>query len=55
MSEAPQLFHGMIGIEGLIAFAGGAPSRSDGQMIDAVAESGGTSARMNKLRKGRPL
>jgi glc operon protein GlcG len=40
MSEEPALFHGMIGIDGIIAFAGGVPIRRDGQLIGAV--SGGT-------------
>jgi glc operon protein GlcG len=44
MREEPELFHGMIGIEGLIAFAGGMPIHLDGQLIGAVAVSGGTSA-----------
>src|SRR6202035_1389870 len=44
MPEEPELFHGMIGIGGLIAFAGGVPIRLDGQLIGAVAVSGGTSA-----------
>jgi glc operon protein GlcG len=44
MSEEPELFHGMLGIEGLIAIAGGVPIRLDGHVIGAVAVSGGTSA-----------
>jgi uncharacterized protein GlcG (DUF336 family) len=49
MREEPELFHGMIGIEGLIAFAGGVPIRLDGQLIGAVAVSGGTSAQDHEI------
>ena len=43
LDHEPELFHGMIGIDGLIAFAGGVPLVVDGQRIGAVAVSGGTS------------
>ena len=43
MREEPELFHGMMGIDGIIAFAGGVPIRLDGQLIGAVAVSGGSS------------
>jgi glc operon protein GlcG len=49
MSDEPELFHGMIGIEGIIAFAGGVPIRLDGQLIGAVAVSGGTSAQDQEI------
>jgi glc operon protein GlcG len=49
MHEEPELFHGMIGIEGLIAFAGGVPIRSGGQLIGALAVSGGTSAQDQEI------
>ena len=49
MREEPELFHGMISIEGLIAFAGGVPLRMDGQLIGAVAVSGGTSAQDQEI------
>ncbi len=39
----------MIGIEGLIAFAGGVPIRLHGLLIVAVAVSGGTSARGQEI------
>ena len=44
MREEPELFHGMMGTDGIIAFAGGVPIRLDGQVIGAVAVSGGSSA-----------
>jgi uncharacterized protein GlcG (DUF336 family) len=44
MSEEPELFHGMLGIEGVMAIAGGVPIRLEGQLVGAVAVSGGTSA-----------
>jgi len=52
MGEEPELFHGMIGIERLIAFAGGVPIRLDGQLIGAVAVSGGTSAQDQEIAAG---
>jgi len=49
MGEEPELFHGMLGIEGIIAIPGGVPIRLDGQLIGAVAVSGGTSAQDNEI------
>jgi glc operon protein GlcG len=49
MREEPELFHGMIGIDGLMAIAGGVPIRLDGQLIGAVAVSGGTSAQDQEI------
>src|ERR1700730_9671347 len=49
MSEEPELFHGMIGIDGIVAFAGGVPIRLDGQLIGAVAVSGGTSTQDQEI------
>jgi glc operon protein GlcG len=49
LREEPELFHGMIGIEGLIAIAGGVPIRLDGKLIGAVAVSGGTSAQDQEI------
>ena len=49
MSDEPELFHGMIGIEGLIAIAGGVPIRLDGKLIGAVAVSGGSSAQDQEI------
>ena len=43
MGNEPELFHGMLGIEGVIAFAGGVPILLDGERVGAVAVSGGTS------------
>ena len=49
LRDEAELFHGMISIEGLIAFAGGVPIRLDGQLIGAVAVSGGTSAQDQEI------
>jgi len=49
IGEEPELFHGMLGIDGIIAVAGGVPIRLDGQLIGAVAVSGGTSAEDQKI------
>ncbi len=49
MGEEPELFHGMIGIDGIIAFAGGVPIRLDSQLIGAIAVSGGTSAQDQEI------
>ena len=44
LRDEPELFHGMIAIEGLIAFAGGVPLRVGEQLVGAVAVSGASSA-----------
>src|SRR6266851_5152307 len=49
MREEPELFHGMLGIEGVMAIAGGVPIRLDGQLIGAVAVSGGTSTQDQEI------
>jgi len=49
MGEEPELFHGMIGIDGIIAIAGGVPIRLNGQLIGAVAVSGGSSAQDQEI------
>jgi glc operon protein GlcG len=49
MRDEPELFYGMIGIEGLIAFAGGVPIRLGDHLIGAVAVSGGTSAQDQEI------
>ncbi len=49
MREEPELFHGMIALEGVIAFAGGVPLTLDGQPVGAVAVSGGTSAQDQEI------
>ena len=49
MRDEPELFHGMIGIDGIIAFAGGVPIRLDGDVIGAVAVSGGTSTQDQEI------
>jgi len=49
MSEEPELFHGMLGIEGVMAIAGGVPIRLEGQLVGAVAVSGGTSGQDREI------
>lgn len=49
MRDEPELFHGMIAIEGVIAFAGGVPLSLDGQLVGAVAVSGATSAQDQEI------
>lgn len=44
MESEPELFHGMIGIDNLVAFAGGVPLFVEGHRVGAVAVSGATSA-----------
>ncbi len=44
MTKEPELFHGMLGIDGIVAIAGGVAIKLDGQVIGAVAVSGGNSA-----------
>jgi uncharacterized protein GlcG (DUF336 family) len=49
MREEPELFHGILGIGGVMAIAGGVPIRLDGQLIGAVAVSGGTSTQDQEI------
>ncbi len=49
MGNEPELFHGMLGIDNIIAFAGGVPILLDNERIGAVAVSGGTSAEDQKI------
>lgn len=49
MANEPELFHGMLGIEGVIALAGGVPILLDGERIGAVAVSGATSAQDQEI------
>lgn len=51
MREEPELFHGMLGIEWVMAIPGGVPIRLVGQLVGAVAVSGGASARIKRSRK----
>lgn len=43
MDNEPELFHGMLGIDNIIAFAGGVPIMLDGERIGAIAVSGASS------------
>ena len=49
MPDEPELFHGMLGINGIIAIAGGVPIRLKGKLIGAVAVSGGSSAQDEEI------
>jgi uncharacterized protein GlcG (DUF336 family) len=44
MAEEPELFHGMLAMEGIATFGGGVPIRIGGQLVGAVAVSGASSA-----------
>ena len=44
MADEPELFHGMLGMEGIATFGGGVPVMLDGQRVGAVAVSGASSA-----------
>jgi glc operon protein GlcG len=44
MAEEPELFHGMLAMEGIAAFGGGVPIRVGGHLVGAVAVSGASSA-----------
>jgi uncharacterized protein GlcG (DUF336 family) len=44
MAEEPELFHGMLAMEGIAAFGGGVPIRAGGHLVGAVAVSGASSA-----------
>jgi glc operon protein GlcG len=44
MVEEPELFHGMLAMDGIAAFGGGVPISVDGHLVGAVAVSGASSA-----------
>ena len=44
MADKPELFHGMLAMEGIAAFGGGVPIKVGGKMVGAVAVSGASSA-----------
>ena len=44
MAEEPELFHGMLAMEGIAAFGGGVAIRVGGHLVGAVAVSGASSA-----------
>jgi uncharacterized protein GlcG (DUF336 family) len=44
MAEEPELFHGMLAMEGVATFGGGVPIRVGGHLVGAVAVSGASSA-----------
>ena len=55
MAAEPELFHGMLGIEGMLAIAGGVAIKIDGQLIGAVAVSGGSSAEDQQIAEHAAL
>lgn len=44
MVEEPELFHGMLAMDGIATFGGGVPITVDGHLVGAVAVSGASSA-----------
>jgi uncharacterized protein GlcG (DUF336 family) len=44
MAEEPELFHGMLAMDGITAIGGGVPIQVGGHMVGAVAVSGASSA-----------
>jgi uncharacterized protein GlcG (DUF336 family) len=49
MADEPELFHGMLAMEGIAAFGGGVPITVGGQMVGAVAVSGASSAQDEEI------
>jgi uncharacterized protein GlcG (DUF336 family) len=49
MAAEPELFHGMLAMEGMAAFGGGVPIRVGGEMVGAVAVSGASSAQDEEI------
>ena len=49
MADKPELFHGMLAMEGIAAFGGGVPIKVGGKMVGAVAVSGASSAEDEKI------
>lgn len=44
MTDEPELFHGMLAMDGIATFGGGVPIRVGGQTVGAVAVSGASTA-----------
>src|SRR5438128_8128283 len=44
MAAEPELFHGMLAMDGIATFGGGVPIKVGGQLVGAVAVSGASSA-----------
>ena len=44
MADEPELFHGMLAMDGIATFGGGVPIRVGGHLVGAVAVSGASSA-----------
>jgi glc operon protein GlcG len=51
MEAEPELFHGMLAMEGIATFGGGVPIEVDGQLVGAVAVSGATSAQDEEIAR----
>jgi uncharacterized protein GlcG (DUF336 family) len=49
MAAEPELFHGMLAMEGMAAFGGGVPIRVGSEIVGAVAVSGASSAQDEEI------
>jgi uncharacterized protein GlcG (DUF336 family) len=49
LEREPELFHGMLGMEGIATFGGGVPIRLGGDIVGAVAVSGASSAQDDEI------
>jgi uncharacterized protein GlcG (DUF336 family) len=49
MADEPELFHGMLAMEGIATFGGGVPIRVGGHTVGAVAVSGASSAQDEEI------
>ena len=49
MAEEPELFHGMLAMDGITAIGGGVPIQVGGHMVGAVAVSGASSAQDQEI------
>ena len=49
MADEPELFHGMLAMDGIATFGGGVPITVGGQMVGAVAVSGASSVQDEEI------
>ena len=49
MADEPELFHGMLAMDGIAAFGGGVPIKVGGHTVGAVAVSGASSAQDEEI------
>jgi len=51
MAAEPELFHGMLAMDGIATFGGGVPINVDGQIVGAIAVSGASSTQDEEIAR----